>query len=505
MEQTASRRTARRSPARSVPALVALGVGGLAFVVLLVLVLSRWEPLRTLDREVSLWLNQAVSGSGAAAAVLRVVTDLGDPLTTITVLSVLTAVLLVRRLPRTAAWVAVTGLGLAVLDPVVKGLVGRPRPVLPVVVATAPGESFPSGHALASFVTFTVLLLVALPSVPRRARPWAVGATAVVIAAVGFTRVALGVHYVSDVLAGWALGAVWVSVTALALRAWQVGHGEPPSALDEGLEPHAEQALRPAPGPDRPLGGRPRRTALELAAGLAAVLALVTGFGLLITDVLHGTWVGRLDRAAVRALSTLGVPDLDDVMGLINKLGGTRVVTVVALAAAILAVAALRRWRPAVFLAVSLAGEVAVYLLVSRVLVPRDRPEAGNPAESLPGMASYPSGHAAAAMTLYGAIALIVYVHVHARWRSLALAVPVLVGLLVAAGRLYRGVHYPTDVIGSALLSVTWLTITYRLVLRPPRPAPREDERLVLSGPGRPVRRCRRAGSAARVGSPRSR
>lgn len=482
-QPVARRRSTSRAPGH-LRALLALAVSALVFTVLLVLVLTSWQPLRALDREVSLWLNEAVSASGAAAAVLRVVTDLGDPLTTAAVLTVLTVVLLVRRLPRTAAWVAVTGLGLAVLDPVVKDLVGRPRPVLPVTVATAPGESFPSGHALASFVTFTLLLLVAWPALSRRARPWAVAATAGAVVAVGATRVALGVHHVSDVLAGWGLAAAWMSVTALVLRAWQVSHGDP-ATTGPGFEPEAARRLRPSPAPERPLGPHPARTAAQLLAGLLAVLALVAGLGLLVTDVLHGTWVGRVDRAAVRALSTLGVPALDRPAQLVNRLGGTRVITVVTLTAGVLAVAVLRRWRPAVFLAVSLAGEVAMYLLVSRVLVPRDRPEAGVPIEQLPATASFPSGHAAAAMVLYGAIGLVVFAHVHGRWRWLALAVPILVGLVVAASRLYRGVHYPTDVLASALLATTWLTLTYRLVLRRPDPAAPPD----VGGPGRPGRR----------------
>lgn len=68
-------------------------------------------------------------------------------------------------------------------------------------------------------------------------------------------------------------------------------------------------------------------------------------------------------------------------------------------------------------------------------------------------------------MTRYGATALVVHAHVHGRWRAVTLAVPVLLGLLVAASRRYRGVHDPTDVLDSAVLSVTWLTITHRLLL----------------------------------------
>jgi membrane-associated phospholipid phosphatase len=460
-----------RNSARPLPALV---VGATAFAALMMAVRLEWAPLRTLDRGVSSSLNELVGPSGPAAATLRIISDLGDPLVTAAVLLVLTGVLLIRRLPRLAAWVAVTGVGLAVLDPLVKDIVGRDRPALPIVVATAPGESFPSGHALASFATFTILLLVALPTIPAARRWWAYAATVVVIGAVGFTRIALGVHYLTDVLAGWGLSAAWVASTALVLRVRQVQQGEETSRLRDGIAPEAAAALRPAPLEDRPLGGRPWRTAAQLAAVLAALTTLISGLGLLLTGVLQGTWVGRFDRAASAALTTLGAPALDAPAAAVNAIGGTPFVMAVALVSVVISVAALRRYRPAVFLIVSLLGEVTVYLVVSRLVVSRARP-GGSQASNLPDLASYPSGHAAAAMTLYGVIALIVHVHVRGRWRAVALVAPVIVGTLVAFGRLYRGVHYPTDVLASALLSVLWLAATYRLVLRPDR-VPRKPD-----------------------------
>ncbi len=446
--------------------LPALALGSALFTLLLVLVTLEWAPLRSLDLSVSLELNEVVGASGPAAAVLRTGTDLGDPLVTAGVLTVLTIVLLVRRLPRLAGWVAVTGLGLAVLDPLVKGLVGRDRPSLPIEVATAPGQSFPSGHALASFAMFTILLLVTLPAVPRGRRRWALAAVVAVVVAVGFTRVALGVHYVSDVLAGWGLAAAWVSTTALVFRARLVPDEEGARPLREGLEPHAAPALRPAPEADDALGPHPGRTVALLAGGLVAVATLVAGLGFLVTEVLRNTWVGEFDRAAVQALTNLGGPALDGPAAVVNALGSTRLITAAALSAAVLAVAVTRRWRPALFLLTALLGEVAVYVLVSRVLIDRARPAAGAASQALPDLASFPSGHAAAAMTLYGAIALIVHTHLHGRWRTVALTVPMVLGLLVAVGRLYRGVHYPTDVLGSALLAVTWLAVTYTLLMR---------------------------------------
>jgi hypothetical protein len=218
---------------------------------------------------------------------------------------------------------------------------------------------------------------VALPAVPRGRRRWAVAAAVAVVVAVGVTRVALGVHYVSDVLAGWGLSAAWVSTTALVFRARMVPDDEGARPLREGLEPDAAPALHPAPDADSVLGPHRGRTAALLVAGLVSVTALVAGLGVLVTDVLRGTWVGELDRAAVEALTSLGMPTLDGPAAVVNALGSTRFVTAVALSAAVLAVAATRLWRPAVFLLTALLGEVAVYLMVSRVLIDRARPQAG--------------------------------------------------------------------------------------------------------------------------------
>jgi PAP2 superfamily len=61
----------------------------------------------------------------------------------------------------------------------------------------------------------------------------------VLLVLVGFTRMALGVHYLTDVLAGWALGVVWLAVTAAAFHRWRQETGNDALALAEGLEPEA--------------------------------------------------------------------------------------------------------------------------------------------------------------------------------------------------------------------------------------------------------------------------
>jgi hypothetical protein len=114
---------------------LALLVGAVPFLLLWLLVQQQWSPLASLDVEVAADLNAWVSGSSMAVSALRFVTDLGRTGTAIFVLTLTTLFLLIRRRRRLAAYVATTGMGLAVLGPVTKAIVDRARPVVesPVV------------------------------------------------------------------------------------------------------------------------------------------------------------------------------------------------------------------------------------------------------------------------------------------------------------------------------------------------------------------------------------
>jgi len=114
--------------------------------------------------------------------------------------------------------VVAAGLGSALLNVVVKTAVHRLRPVLSDPVAHAQGLSFPSAHAQAAVVGYALLLLVFLPILQGVWRTGAVTFALVAVLAIGFSRIALGVHYLSDVLGGFLLGAAWVTAMAAALN-----------------------------------------------------------------------------------------------------------------------------------------------------------------------------------------------------------------------------------------------------------------------------------------------
>ena len=94
---------------------------------------------------------------------MKALSDSGSTLAYLVVFGAVGGWLLWRRLPRLALFVVVTVAGSAVLNQVVKVSVDRSRPVLPDPVAHASGLSFPSGHAQAALVGYSVLLLVFLP------------------------------------------------------------------------------------------------------------------------------------------------------------------------------------------------------------------------------------------------------------------------------------------------------------------------------------------------------
>ena len=454
----------RRFSLRVVLALLAVTGGGLAFLLLWLLVQTRWSPLAALDGEVAVALNAEVSRSPLLVDMLEAATDLGGTGTAVLVLSLTTAFFLIRRQGRLAAFVLATGAGLAVLVPVTKAVIDRARPVVASpVVDTPENASFPSGHAMTSLVTWGVLLLLALPAVNRRTRPWLIGATVLVVLAVGFTRLALGVHFVSDVLAGWALGAAWLTVMAATFRGWQRDSGR---AADGPLDPLAlapSGAPRPATG-DHGLVPLRRSILWRLGAGATACLVVLSALGLLVTGALTDTWLGRADRRGIRFFVELRTETRSDVAALVSDLAGTRTVIAVALALAVLALALTASWRPVVFVVVTLVGEVAVYYLTAQV-VGRLRPNVIDLTQGLPTGASWPSGHVAAAAALYGALALLVIRYGRSRWRWAALALPCVIAPAVAVSRVYVAAHHPTDVLAGLVLGTVWVLFCGRLLL----------------------------------------
>ncbi|GAA4929767.1 phosphatase PAP2 family protein [Streptomyces coeruleoprunus] len=208
-------------PTRAPHARAVAGWTGVLALALLVLVVAGWGPLMAFDRAVAEALHASAVSSPVATGVNRVLTDwVWDPWTMRGLVAVV-AVVLWRRGERWPAGLLVVVSVLASgLQQALKALVGRDRPRWEDPVDAADFAAFPSGHAMTVVVTFGLLWWVAVTHgarAARAARPLvAVGVVSAV--GVGLTRVYLGVHWVSDVVAGWLLGACVVAL-AIAVHA----------------------------------------------------------------------------------------------------------------------------------------------------------------------------------------------------------------------------------------------------------------------------------------------
>jgi undecaprenyl-diphosphatase len=235
---------------RALFAAAALLLVAVPFGLLLFLVEDSWRPLVRIDGGVRDDLHTVALRHDGLVGALKLLSTIGSAVVYVPLFAAVAAWLAWwQRLPRLAAFVVVTTAGSSLLNTLVKLAVDRARPVLDDPVAHAGGLSFPSGHAQSAMVAASVLLLVFMPLLRGAWRWVAVGAAVVYVLAIGFARVTLGVHYVSDVLAGYVLGAAWVAAMIAAFNAWRRERGRPAADPAEGLEPGM---VRPSARPRTP-------------------------------------------------------------------------------------------------------------------------------------------------------------------------------------------------------------------------------------------------------------
>ena len=197
-------------------------------------------PLTRFDGSLADRLNDMVHASPGLVGVLEFASWLGRPIT-LSVVVGLAAVWAWRRgQRRLAVFLVVTSLGGGLVDSAVKILVDRPRPVVDHPIITPFGKSFPSGHAMSSLVSYGAVLLAFLPAVRPRWRPMAIAATGLLVLAIGCSRLLLGVHFLSDVLGGYALGMAWLVGAVAVFEIWRTEEGHRRTKpLKEGVEPEA--------------------------------------------------------------------------------------------------------------------------------------------------------------------------------------------------------------------------------------------------------------------------
>ncbi|MFE7856237.1 phosphatase PAP2 family protein [Streptomyces sp. NPDC057403] len=208
---------------RAARAAGAAGVLAVCSVLLLALVAAEWRPLIDLDGDLARSTHRRAVDAPGLTHACRILTDwVWDPWT-MRLLAALAVVWLAwRRSARwTACWLAATVAVGSVVQQGLKAAVGRPRPVWPDPVDSAHYAAFPSGHAMTATVVCGLLLwLVHHYGAGAALRRTALWVAVVSVTGVGLTRVWLGVHWPSDVLGGWLLGATLVAAAVMVHRRW---------------------------------------------------------------------------------------------------------------------------------------------------------------------------------------------------------------------------------------------------------------------------------------------
>lgn len=199
------------------PLLVTGLVCAVLSLVLLVLVGVRWAPLTSLDTTVAEALHRHAVTEPGWVHVNRVLTDwVWDPWTMRVLTAVVVLTLWWRGSRLLAGWVAATSLLATLVQQGLKAAVGKDRPRWADPVDSAQYAAFPSGHVMTAAVTCGLLLwLLRLHGTQTAPVWWGTSALAVIsVAGVAWTRVYLGVHWLSDVLGGTVLGVTVVALSA---------------------------------------------------------------------------------------------------------------------------------------------------------------------------------------------------------------------------------------------------------------------------------------------------
>lgn len=178
--------------------------------------------------------NRAAAHNGFVVDTWQVVTDVLQPTCWRVLAAVVAVFAALRREVRTVIMLVIAVGGAALLSGGVKSAVDRPRPTPPVPVEHVAGTSFPSGHALTAAAAATILVATARWPTTRRSRAGAVAVLVVLVAAVATSRLALGVHYLTDVVGGLTLGIFWSTATVAMARDVPLAHREQHERGDSG-------------------------------------------------------------------------------------------------------------------------------------------------------------------------------------------------------------------------------------------------------------------------------
>ena len=227
--------------------------------------------------------------------------------------------------------------------------------------------------------------------------------------------------------------------------------------------PPRRNRARAVPERPHPVGDW-KIVALRLAGGAVALWGLLSLLGVLVTHVLVHGRAQSIDRGVDVWLAAhrTGVWNSITVFG--SGLAQVQIAIAVTVVVVLLLRWRLGRWHESSVLVAAMVGELVVFYSVTAT-VHRPRPAVVR-LDVAPPTSSFPSGHTAAAVALYGCIAILV-LWIYGRRPATRIAAAVLFFLPVVVGlsRVYRGMHYPTDVLAGALVGGLWLLLVITTLL----------------------------------------
>lgn len=236
---------------------------------------------------------------------------------------------------------------------------------------------------------------------------------------------------------------------------WATDRGTPGWAQDGQQDGRAAWRCFPLRWPDV------RRFA---AAWLLLTVAFL-GLGALLVHGLADGVIGDVDLDVARWFADQRTPTVEGLAQVGAGLADSFVIVPLVLVTSVVFVVVWKRWNETILVLTSILFEKAVFVTVTYV-IGRDRPPVGQ-LDGAPPTSSFPSGHVAASVAFYGALALVVWAHTRRAWLRTSVGVLVVVVVVaVALSRMLLGMHYLTDTIAGALLGAVGLAVAVRLTRR---------------------------------------
>jgi membrane-associated phospholipid phosphatase len=207
-----------------------------------------------------------------------------------------------------------------------------------------------------------------------------------------------------------------------------------------------------------------KHEAIQLGIIYAVFTAVWYSIGWLLMHPLKNSWIVHMDESISEWFVDQRTPGLNSLSFVGSMLSDTVVKIVVTAIVAVAMLIVWKRWLEPSVVVFSLILEALTFITVT-TLVKRPRPDVPH-LDTSPVGTSYPSGHTAAAVA-YSAIVVVIFWHTRRRWiRALSVAVAVIIPVLVGLSRMYRGMHFFTDVVFGALLGGASVIATVLVLTR---------------------------------------